>query len=101
MADGSEHASGCVILAAGAVHSPTILLRSGIGPGDALTALDIDVRADLPVGQGFQDHPIAALPITLRDAAVVAPEFRHTNCCVRYSSAAVRSAHARIRGASQ
>ncbi len=75
-----------VILAAGAVHSPAILLRSGVGPPDHLRELGIAVRQALPVGESFQDHPIAALPIVLKDGVTPPPEFRHTNCCIRYSS---------------
>lgn len=46
-----------VILAAGTVGSPQILLRSGIGPGEDLRRLGIDVRADLPgVGANLADH---------------------------------------------
>jgi choline dehydrogenase len=44
-------------LSAGAYGSAAILMRSGVGPADDLTALDIDVVADLPVGQRLQDHP--------------------------------------------
>jgi choline dehydrogenase len=46
-----------VVLSAGAVNSPRLLLLSGIGPADELTALGIDVVHDLPgVGKNFQDH---------------------------------------------
>jgi choline dehydrogenase len=46
-----------VILAAGAVNSPALLLHSGIGPAGALRDLGIDVRRDLPaVGANLQDH---------------------------------------------
>src|SRR5581483_7674958 len=46
-----------VILSAGAVASPTILMRSGIGPADQLKRLVIDCRADLPgVGANLVDH---------------------------------------------
>ncbi len=47
-----------VILAAGAYNSPQLLMRSGIGPADLLTALGIPVVVDQPlVGQNLQDHP--------------------------------------------
>ena len=75
-----------IILSAGAVHSPAILMRSGIGPEEHLKSLDIAVRASLPVGDSFQDHPLAAFGIVLEEFATPPPGFRHTNCCVRYSS---------------
>ncbi|KAM3068247.1 hypothetical protein ACMFMG_011291 [Clarireedia jacksonii] len=46
-----------VILSAGVIGSPQLLLASGIGPAAELAALDIPVIADLPgVGQNMQDH---------------------------------------------
>lgn len=46
-----------VILAAGAIKSPHLLLLSGIGPGGQLQAMGIPVVQDLPgVGHGLQDH---------------------------------------------
>src|SRR3954465_11263199 len=46
-----------VIVCAGAVDSPALLLRSGIGPADELRALGIDVVADVPgVGRNLHDH---------------------------------------------
>jgi len=51
-----------VTLAAGAIGSPAILLRSGIGAGSALAELGIEPVADLPgVGAGLTDHPVARL----------------------------------------
>jgi choline dehydrogenase len=45
-----------VILSAGSYETPKLLLLSGIGPGDALRYFGLEVRVDLPVGQGLQDH---------------------------------------------
>jgi choline dehydrogenase-like flavoprotein len=48
-----------VIIAAGSIHTPGILQRSGIGPKDILKKAGIDVKKHLPgVGANFQDHPI-------------------------------------------
>ncbi|MEU0481526.1 GMC family oxidoreductase N-terminal domain-containing protein [Streptosporangium sp. NPDC006013] len=46
-----------VIVSAGAINSPRLLLRSGIGPADELRALGIDVVQDLPgVGRNLHDQ---------------------------------------------
>lgn len=76
-----------VILSAGAIHSPAILQRSGIGPAPWLAPLGIAVVADRPVGRHLLDHPILSLLLHLREEARVSTlQHRHTNCCVRYSS---------------
>ena len=52
-----------ITLTAGAIASPAILLRSGIGPAAELTALGIDVVADRGgVGAVLLDHPSVGLP---------------------------------------
>ena len=67
-----------VVLCAGAVHSPSILLRSGIGPeGPAVR---------LPVGEGMQEHPLALFWLFHRPDAHPGLDARQTNCCLRYSS---------------
>jgi choline dehydrogenase len=57
-ADVTVRAEREVVLAAGAVQSPQLLLLSGVGPAAALREHGIEVAADLPgVGEGLQDHP--------------------------------------------
>lgn len=47
-----------VILSAGALESPKLLLQSGVGPAEQLRALSIPVVADRPsIGTGLHDHP--------------------------------------------
>ncbi|KAK8780335.1 hypothetical protein V5799_018325 [Amblyomma americanum] len=47
-----------VIVSAGAINSPKLLLLSGVGPKEDLERLKIPVVADLPVGRGLQDHVV-------------------------------------------
>jgi choline dehydrogenase-like flavoprotein len=47
-----------VLVCAGAVDSPRLLMLSGVGPAGDLRSLGIDVVADLPgVGENLMDHP--------------------------------------------
>ncbi|MGB9186231.1 MAG: GMC family oxidoreductase N-terminal domain-containing protein [Solirubrobacteraceae bacterium] len=51
-----------VILSAGAINSPQLLMLSGIGPADELRGHGIEVRHDLPgVGRNLQDHPFITM----------------------------------------
>jgi choline dehydrogenase len=77
-----------VVLAAGAVHSPAILQRSGIGPADeVLRPLGIEVVADVPVGGSVMEHPIAYCVLRLEERARASSlDVRHTNVTVRYTS---------------
>ncbi|TIU36260.1 MAG: GMC family oxidoreductase, partial [Mesorhizobium sp.] len=76
-----------VIVSAGAIHSPVILQRSGIGPAALLKRKDIEVLADLPVGEGFFDHPYCRIELKLKPGFKATDlDARHTNCCVRMSS---------------
>ncbi|UQN06094.1 GMC family oxidoreductase [Deinococcus sp. QL22] len=57
--------AGGVVLAAGAVQTPQLLMLSGVGPKEELTRHGISVRVNLPgVGGGLQDH--LAVPVIFR-----------------------------------
>jgi choline dehydrogenase len=67
--------AGEVVLCAGAVESPCVLLRSGVGPADELKRFGVSAVADAPgVGRNLQDHPQAGVcyactkPVTLDGA---------------------------------
>mmetsp|Transcript_36475 Transcript_36475/g.91435 ORF Transcript_36475/g.91435 Transcript_36475/m.91435 type:complete len:617 (-) Transcript_36475:45-1895(-) len=50
-----------VILCAGAVNSPWLLMLSGVGPKEELKKHNIPIVADLPVGKNLQDHLMCML----------------------------------------
>jgi len=63
----TAHAESEVIVTAGAIGSPKLLMRSGIGPGDHLKSLGIEVRADVAeVGENLADHVNIDLVAELR-----------------------------------
>ena len=57
-AERTAYADGEVVLAAGALVTPQLMMLSGLGPADHLEGQGIDCLADLPgVGQNLIDHP--------------------------------------------
>jgi choline dehydrogenase len=78
------HASREVILCAGAVGSPHLLLLSGVGPADDLRKINLPAIHDLPgVGANLQDHLCVPLsyectqPVSLANAESVANLVRY------------------------
>jgi choline dehydrogenase len=61
-------ASREVLLCAGAVHSPQLLMLSGIGPAAHLESMGLPVKADLAgVGSNYHDHPAVAVALEMRN----------------------------------
>ncbi|MFP3184687.1 MAG: GMC family oxidoreductase N-terminal domain-containing protein [Paraburkholderia sp.] len=77
-----------LIMCAGALHTPAILMRSGIGPGDHLLDLGIPVIADLPgVGSNLQEHPSISVSAYLHRHNRMRPDVSgHIQAHARYSS---------------
>ena len=65
-------AAGLVVVSAGAIMSPHLLMHSGIGPRDQLEAFDIECVGDEPgVGQNLSDHPALAVVCEVKDASLI------------------------------
>jgi len=62
LATGEEVAADEVVVSAGTLWSPLLLMRSGIGPAAHLAEYGIKVHADLPVGETMSDHIGPGLP---------------------------------------
>ena len=77
-----------VIVSAGALQSPAVLMRAGIGPAEHLKSLGIEVRSNLPgVGMNLQDHPMVALAAYLPKRSRLPKTMRrHIQMGYRYSS---------------
>jgi choline dehydrogenase-like flavoprotein len=72
------HADAEIILAAGVIGSPQILMLSGVGPAAHLRGLGIDVVCDLPgVGANLHDHLMVSLRFESTRAAGHTSTARH------------------------
>ena len=77
-----------VVVSCGGVHSPALLLRSGVGPAADLKRVGIDVVADRPgVGQNLQNHPQLHFAMTLKPGTRLPPSAQHyIMSALRFSS---------------
>jgi len=92
LVDETEIRAGWIVLAAGTYGSPTILMRSGIGPAEHLRGLGIDVRVDLAgVGSNLADHPGVELDSGWRGPATSGP-ILHSIATLRSTGAPTGSA---------
>lgn len=67
-----------VILSSGSVHSPSMLMRSGVGPGEELQRLGIaPVAVREGVGRNLQNHPYLNIAMTLPQGRRMEKKLRH------------------------
>ncbi|KAK0469690.1 uncharacterized protein EV420DRAFT_57385 [Desarmillaria tabescens] len=81
-----------VILSAGAIHSPQILMLSGIGPSEDLKKFDVPVVHELQgVGAHLMDHPV--IDCNLRDKTNTSPKYLKPSTLldvIKFISAAIQ-----------
>ncbi|MCO5091214.1 GMC family oxidoreductase [Bosea sp. (in: a-proteobacteria)] len=76
-----------IIVASGALHTPQLLMLSGIGPAEQLARFGIDVLVDRQgVGRNLQDHPSISISGYLRASVRKKHMFRRNYSYLRYSS---------------
>ena len=76
-----------VVLCAGAIMSPAILMRSGIGPAEHLESLSIPVTRDVPgVGQNLGDHPALSVAAKVKDPSLLDPDQPIIQTILRYTA---------------
>jgi len=78
-----------VILAAGTIGTPALLLRSGIGPADELRALGIPARHDLPgIGRSLHDHLLSGGNVYRARRPVPPSKYQHSESLMYVERAA-------------
>ena len=83
----TDYLASEVVVSAGALHTPALLMRSGIGPAAELRALGIEVLGDLPVGRGLQDHAAMMLSMPVPDVTDPAKRpIRAGHTCLRFTT---------------
>lgn len=86
-ADGAVIHARLVVVSSGAVHTPGVLVRSGIGDADELASLGIDPVAVLPgVGANLSDHPALAIVMKPKFPEFCAPGLPLVQTICRYTS---------------
>jgi choline dehydrogenase len=76
-----------IILSAGAIASPQLLMLSGVGPSDRLLSLGIDVVHDLSgVGKNMENHPSASIRFLPKASFSQEPDVVRNQVALRFTS---------------
>lgn len=87
LANGTRLAARHVILCAGALATPALLMRSGVGPGASLQAMGLPiVAARRGVGRNLLEHPYAGVMARLPPESRLPADAHHIPLVVRFSS---------------
>ncbi len=77
-----------VVLSAGALKSPHILMLSGIGPKDQLDEFGVQVLQDTPgVGANLRNHPISPISFRVKEGIPLVPDASSVRIALRYTAA--------------
>ncbi len=76
-----------IVLCAGSLQSPPILLRSGVGPRTELERLGVDLVRDVSgVGENLRDHPALAVLCRVKDPAILDGDHPIVQTILRYTA---------------
>ncbi len=76
-----------IVLSAGAIASPQILMLSGVGPAKHLEDMGIAVVADLPgVGKNLRDHPLVPVRVKTKPDFPLDPDAPRLQTVLRYTA---------------
>ena len=82
-----KHLARTTVVCAGAIMSPAIMLRSGIGPKAELEALGISSVVDVPgVGKNLSDHPALAVVAKVKDGVKINHDDPIIQTILRYTA---------------
>jgi choline dehydrogenase len=86
-ASGDRVAARIVVVSSGAIHTPGVLVRSGVGDPEELARLGIEPVAKVPgVGANLSDHPALAVMLRPKFPEFCAPELPLVQTICRYTS---------------
>ena len=76
-----------MVLCAGAIASPQLLMLSGVGPADHLKSMDIPLVKDVPgVGQNLRDHPLVPVRVKTKPGFALDPNAPRIQTVLRYTA---------------
>jgi choline dehydrogenase len=80
-------AARLVVFAAGALLTPALMMRSGLGPRRQLESIGVDVIRDVPgVGQNLCDHPALSVTMQPKDPSIIDHDRPIIQTILRYTA---------------